>query len=201
MFQDWTSERLGGVQELIKASVAMEARVTLTDLEQAMRRDLEYNQRPLAPRNPEKLGSPGMYVPRSEIDVSFHDAVGSLFVDGVIQIEGRLCDHFGGQSWLILHSPVDDRNNMTALSSDIVSLFSVLMNGKIVSIGRKEICDMTDVFSTWFLTYGARAVLLRPDHYVYGIAKTTAELEHLVRKTIRHIGLYDEEETVTIARS
>lgn len=203
MFQDWTSERLGGVQELIKASVAMEARVTITDSEQAVRRDLEYNQRPLAPRNPEKLGSPGMYALNFGLDVLSHDAVGSLFIDGLIRIgdkQGRLCDHFGAQSWLILQSPVDDKKSMMPLSSDIVSLFSIVMNGKIVSIGSDQTYDATDVFSTWFLTYGARGVLLRPDHYVYGIAKSTAELEHLVRRTIDHIGLYDEEETVIMKR-
>lgn len=193
MLQDWTSERLGGVQELIKASVAMETRVTITDLEQAMRRDLEYNQRPLAPRNPEKLGSPGMYALNPEMNESFYDVVGSLFIDGVIQIGGRkcrLCDHFGAQSWLLLHSLVDDSNNMKPLSSDTVNIFSVILNGKIVPIGKTGTHGTTDVFSTWFLTYGARGVLLRPDHYVYGIVKDTAELERLVQKAVQHIGFF-----------
>jgi hypothetical protein len=171
----------------------MEARVTITDLEEAMRRDLEYNQRPLAPRNPEKLGSPGMYTLNSEMNESFYDVIGSLFIDGVIRIggkKGRLCDHFGAQSWLLLHSLVDDGNNMKPLSSDTASIFSVILNGKIVPIGKTEAHGTTDVFSTWFLTYGARGVLLRPDHYVYGIVKDTAELERLVQKAVQHIGFF-----------
>lgn len=177
---------------MIKASVAMEARVTITDSEQAIRRDLEYNQRPLAPRNPEKLGSPGMYALDSGLNVSLHDAVGSLFIDGVIRIgdkQGRLCDHFGCQSWLILHSPVDDGSSMPTLSSDIARIFSVVLNGKILPIG-KDSHGMTDVFSMWFLKYGARGVLLRPDHYVYGIVKDTVELTTLVQKAVQHIGLF-----------
>ncbi|KAF3387903.1 hypothetical protein DPV78_012330 [Talaromyces pinophilus] len=192
MFQDWSSERLGGVQELIKASVAMEARVTITDSEQAIRRDLEYSQRPLAPRNPEKLGSPGMYALDFGLGVSSHDAVGSLFIDGVIRIgdrQGRLCDHFGCQSWLLLHSLVDDGSSRMPLSSDIASLFSVVLNGRILPIG-KDSHDVMDVFSMWFLKYGAKGVLLRPDHYVYGIVKDIDELTTLVQKAIQHLGLF-----------
>ncbi|EED24461.1 antigenic cell wall galactomannoprotein, putative [Talaromyces stipitatus ATCC 10500] len=199
MFEDWTSERSGGVQELIKASVAMEARVTVTDLEQAMRRDVEYNQRPFAPQNPEKLGSPGMYALNSEEGEAFHDEVGSLFIDGTLQIgdrHGRLCDHFGVQSWLIFLSPVGESNSKTQICSDIIRRFSVVLNGKIVSIGN-DIHDTTGVFSAWFMKYGALGVLLRPDHYIYGVARTATGLESLVRDALCHLGLLGEE-TVTL---
>ena len=31
----------------------------------------------------------------------------------------------------------------------------------------------------WFATHGARAALVRPDHYVYGVASTPEEIQSL----------------------
>jgi 3-(3-hydroxy-phenyl)propionate hydroxylase/flavoprotein hydroxylase len=191
-FQDWSVERLGAVKDIIKASVSIENFVSITDLEQAIARD--NMPPPPRPPNPEQLGSPGMYISPSEEDVSFSDALGTLFIDGIIRMgnkEGRLCDLFGTLGWLIIE-PSGGNDGKVSLSPKTRSLFSRIFRGKSVVLADNDIEDTTGTFTNWFQEHDAKGVLLRPDHYVYGIAKTSADIEGLVKKALEHAGPFGE---------
>ncbi|QKX54505.1 uncharacterized protein TRUGW13939_01592 [Talaromyces rugulosus] len=187
-FQDWSVERLGGVKDLISASVVIENLVSITDLEEAIARD----NMPAAsrPPNPEQLGSPGMYMSPSEVDAAHSDAVGALFIDGVIRMgdkQGRLCDLFGTLGWLIVE-PSRESDSKDSLSTETRTLFSKVLRGKSLVLADDNIQDTTGTFTNWFQEHNAMGVLLRPDHYVYGVAKTSADMEGLVQRAIEHAG-------------
>ncbi|CRG91161.1 hypothetical protein PISL3812_08209 [Talaromyces islandicus] len=191
-FQDWSVERLGGVKDLIKASVTVENLVSITDPEQAKTRN---NMPPLRrPPSPEQLGSPGMYICPSEADASFSDALGVLFIDGIIRMgkkEGRLCDLFGTLGWLIVELS-GGSDGQVSLSPKTSSLFSTILRGKSIVLAENNIEDTTGRFTSWFQEHNAMGVLLRPDHYVYGIAKSSADMEGLIQRAIEHAGPFEE---------
>lgn len=191
-FQDWSVERLGGVKDLIKASVAVQNAVSITDPEQAIARD---NMSPMSrPPNPEQLGSPGMYLSPSGDDPTYSDSLGALFMDGVIRIgdkKGRLCDLFGTLGWLIVE-PSRENHGKESLSPGTRRLFSNILRGKSLVLADSNVQDTTGTFTNWFQEHNAMGVLLRPDHYVYGIAKTSADMEGLVNRAIEHAGPFEE---------
>lgn len=191
-FQDWSVERLGGVKDLIKASVAIENRVSTTDVEEAIARD--NMPPPPRPPNPEQLGSPGMYISPSEADATYADTLGTLFIDGVIRVgdkQGRLCDLFGTLGWLIVE-PSRGSDGKVSLSPETRTLFSKVLRGKSLVLTDDDVEDTTGTFTNWFQEHNAMGVLLRPDHYVYGVAKTSADMESLVQRAIRHMGPFEE---------
>jgi 2-polyprenyl-6-methoxyphenol hydroxylase-like FAD-dependent oxidoreductase len=196
VFQDWSVERLGGVTQLIRTSVGIETQSTTTDMEKAMMRDKQLAENTASPQlDPEQIGSPGTYIPQSEADAVSSKALGSLFVDGTISIEdkqARLCDHFGTQGWLILKSSRGNSTRNVPMSAEAAALFSTIFRGKVLAFDQNNVQDVTGVFSKWFEQYDATGVLLRPDHYVFGVAKSAADFERLVLRAAQHVEPVDQ---------
>ncbi|KAH8689017.1 hypothetical protein BGW36DRAFT_308974 [Talaromyces proteolyticus] len=190
IFDDWTAEQLGRVRKLISTSVSIESMVTMTDSVQAAARDenfLELLRSPVP--NPEHLGTPGLFDNSAEQE----SVAGKLFMDGVVEIkckQGRLCDHFGSKRWLLLkqYGNVDGQETLGAKTNN---LFSDVLRGKIIKFGEGDqyARDMTGNILKWLQEHRAVAVLVRPDNYVYGIARSVDEIDSLVLRAILHVGI------------
>jgi 3-(3-hydroxy-phenyl)propionate hydroxylase len=47
--------------------------------------------------------------------------------------------------------------------------------------GVVSVADESEALRTWFTEHGVRAVMLRPDRYVMGVANTAADLDAVTR--------------------
>ncbi|OKL60078.1 hypothetical protein UA08_04942 [Talaromyces atroroseus] len=188
---DWSVERLGGVKPLIQTSVGIESHSTTTDLEKAVLRDQAFIENASAPPIiPEQIGSPGTYIPHSETDAVSCKANGTLFVDGMVRMnekQGRLCDHLGTQGWLLLTSSKGNGSGSVPMSAETVTTFSTVFRGKMLTIGQGNVQDIRGIFSRWFEEHDVMGVLLRPDHYVFGVARTSADFESLVLRAAQRV--------------
>jgi 3-(3-hydroxy-phenyl)propionate hydroxylase len=103
-------------------------------------------------------------------------ARGLLFPQPAIKADGgsRLLDKITGAGWrLILDGRAGEPGELDAAAIARIGL-TVATIAPTGGGGKLE--EQDDVMAAWFDRHGATAVLVRPDHYVYGAARNTTEL-------------------------
>ena len=104
-----------------------------------------------------------------------HGANGTLFPQPRVQRQGRstlLDDVAGAGARLILAAGFGvDRITCTAALKQC--------GARVVPFGPDGFEEEEGIVAAWFATHGARAALVRPDHYVYGVASTPEEIQSL----------------------
>jgi 3-(3-hydroxy-phenyl)propionate hydroxylase len=101
-----------------------------------------------------------------------HPARGTLFPQAWIKHQGARCrmDDVLGTGWQLILGPQADAVHQNASKSTAVKGLGIHQLG---SAGLEE----TDgVLMNWFALNDCSAVIVRPDHYIYGVAKTASEL-------------------------
>ena len=102
---------------------------------------------------------------------------GALFVQGVVHDGARRArfDEVVGAGWRL----VSRADAAIELDDDLAAWFAGL-GGQCVSVGaRGDLEDVDGTYAAWFAVHDAVAVLQRPDFYVYGTARTGAEVKDL----------------------
>jgi 3-(3-hydroxy-phenyl)propionate hydroxylase len=107
-------------------------------------------------------------------------ARGTLFPQpGIVTPDGKLVllDDYIGYGWRLV---VDD----SLLNPDIKKL-----NVTVVHLGSDGLVETQDVAAAWMRRHECHAVLVRPDHYVFGIAGNHDELNQLLYEYMRYFNL------------
>ncbi|KAF9889640.1 hypothetical protein FE257_007148 [Aspergillus nanangensis] len=186
--QDYSNEQLGTTKTFVMAAVGLEKLFTVTDPVQARARDEMLKMAGRPPPNLERLGAPGMYVASSGQDeYPPADEPGSLFIQGWVEFEGKegLFDVVVGTGWMLLGRGPDEA--IAPLSPELVQKYFTILNGRSVTFGNQRCKDVTGRYSEWFKTNDAVAVLVRPDYYIFGVAKSADEIGGLVNRAVDHL--------------
>ncbi len=104
-----------------------------------------------------------------------HAAAGTLFPQPRVTVRGKkaLLDDIAGTGLrLVLGAKVD--------AGRVAALEAVRLCGaRVVQIGGEGWPEADGIVAAWFTRHGAIAALVRPDHYVYGVASTLEEINAL----------------------
>jgi 3-(3-hydroxy-phenyl)propionate hydroxylase len=122
-----------------------------------------------------------------------HPAGGTLFPQPWLRAgAGRvLMDARHGIGWRLV---IDGRGELRPLAQTVEDARGIAM--KIITIvpeggvargdaAEAPSCELDGVVARWFETYACRAVVVRPDHYVYGVADSAASLAELTGRLTR----------------
>ena len=169
-------ERSGHVQELINYSIELGKVVCITDPEAANRRNSEMlaarakpGYAPSPPMAP-CLG-PGLWVAGSP-------GAGRLGLQAEVEFDGMrgLFDDVVGRGFAMI---ARDTATLEAISP--ANRAALQAQGAILThIGPGGVIDSNGSYATWLGQLGCAAVLVRPDFYVYGGARTPDELNVLI---------------------
>ena len=116
-----------------------------------------------------------------------HAANGSLFPQPRVLLEGRcglLDDIVGGGLRVIVGAGVEPEA-LLALRS-VAAGAKVILVGAVGSIpqaapaGVQAVIEQDDIVTHWFARHGACLALVRPDHYVYGVASNSVAFDQVV---------------------
>lgn len=99
-----------------------------------------------------------------------HSARGTLFPQPRLfygQRASVLMDARFGYGWRLIS---DGQLDTSAADPELVQ----------AALGRGELCEIEGVLEAWFQRHECRVALVRPDHYVFGVAASQAELNALL---------------------
>ena len=116
-------------------------------------------------------------VPKLEcglLDDPAQDACGSLFPQPRLA-DGRLMDEACGTGWRLVE---DARSPSTAA----VATHPGLPGLRHIAVGPLGLAEAEGVLARWFDRHGCAAALVRPDHYVFGVAATKAGILSLLNR-------------------
>jgi 3-(3-hydroxy-phenyl)propionate hydroxylase len=115
---------------------------------------------------------------------SASSARGTLFPQPRIEGAGRparLLDELTGPGWRLVLKPG------SSVDLDLSSLEAVGV--KVVPLGRAGWVEAEPILAQWFDRHSCRAALIRPDHCVFGVAKTETDLDALLNDWMHRNGV------------
>ncbi len=105
-----------------------------------------------------------------------HPALGTLFPQAwmVWGMQKRRMDDLLGRGWrLFVRAGISDRMRQVAERARSPQL-------AVMDLERHQWREADAILSTWFEAMNCAVVILRPDHYVYGVAKSGAQLKTML---------------------
>ncbi len=176
LLDSYGPERSGHVQELIAFSIELGKVICVPDPEAARQRDLQMiaaqaqpGYQPPPPPEP-RLG-PGMWS-------SDAPGGGRLSIQSEIEINGHrgLFDDLIGVRFAVI---ARGSSSLRSISDENHKALSV-WNAALVDFSPGQVRDVTGRYGQWFEQLGCEAVFVRPDFYVHGGARNSAELNALL---------------------
>ena len=183
LLDSYGMERKAHVRELTSRIKGVGAVICERDIDQARARDAKL----LADCDGVVKDTPRQDVlPRLEtglISAQPHPARGSLFPQPWLQLAGerRRMDAVAGNGWRLVLAP--------AAVAPATQGFSGL---RVVHLGHEGLSETEGVAEAWFRRHGCMAALVRPDNYVYGVARSGDELGALLDEAASALGLTSE---------
>jgi FAD binding domain len=106
---------------------------------------------------------------------------GELSLQGRVAVDGRegLWDDVVGRGWVLIAAEGDPLEQLGGAERETLSVLDVT----VASLGDGapgEVTDLDGRLTEWLRRYGAHAVLIRPDFYVFGAAASREDLPALV---------------------
>jgi 2-polyprenyl-6-methoxyphenol hydroxylase-like FAD-dependent oxidoreductase len=185
LFTSYGPERSEHVQEIIRQAVEMGRLICMLDPAEVAARDASMKE---AMRDPSLALKPPPE-PRLGTSLAFiatDPNAGYLSVQGRVRYGGRegLFDDVVGKGWqLLLRS-----EGPTPLLTPWVQEAVRRLGGVVADFGPQgDTVDIDGTYGTWFERLGVRAVLVRPDFYVFGTAPM-AELKTLLTAAEKLLG-------------
>ncbi|EOD50507.1 putative 3-(3-hydroxyphenyl)propionate hydroxylase protein [Neofusicoccum parvum UCRNP2] len=190
LFDDYSVEQHGIAEKLVTMALDVERMIAVTDPEEARLRDVRLSQAPIADGYPdvEALGPPGMYLRDEESVRAGLDSGGNLFIHDDVVYQGRRgpFDTVLGQGWILLGAGPEDP--AAALGEQTRLRYKDEFEGSAFRLsGDDGFEDVSGRYTEWFRRNEAFAVLLRPDFYIYAIAKRKEEVDFVVRSALDHV--------------
>ena len=179
LFDSYESERMPHVVAVIDMSIAVGNMVLMTDPEEARKRDemLRAGKVPQAPVFP-RIGDG---IVRSSTSPDAHPTDGRLSLQARVAAGKRVerLDEFVEPGWRIFSRHPVPEDLFTGGQRELLSRLKV----KVAHISRgagAQYADIDGEYDLWFRRTGRKAFLVRPDHYVFGSARTMGDLPALL---------------------
>jgi 2-polyprenyl-6-methoxyphenol hydroxylase-like FAD-dependent oxidoreductase len=179
VLDSYQSEREPHVAAVVHKGIELGKVQTMRDPEKALQRDLQFLENRRNNKKPEKLKFPGLGP--GFLATTAHPANGRLFIQDEVRTEtasGRFDEVFGYGFRLL--SPSSWYRDHAASAGDTAGDVVVADPGTGEVIG--SFTDVNGTYVRWFADNDCGAVLVRPDFYIYGAARTGREYEALLRE-------------------
>jgi 3-(3-hydroxy-phenyl)propionate hydroxylase/flavoprotein hydroxylase len=185
LLDSYQPEREPHVRFITEKAIELGRVQTMRDPAQARERDARMIRARQANQKPDKLS----YPPLTGGLIANH---GDLFPQGLVSTAERtaLFDDIAGTGWLIV---ADGREAVSAVSQDQRDSFAAI-GGRVIAFGfastfgGSELSDTGGVYARWFEETGCVAAVVRPDGYVYGLARDPDELATLTKSLLGALG-------------
>jgi 2-polyprenyl-6-methoxyphenol hydroxylase-like FAD-dependent oxidoreductase len=178
LLDSYQLEREPHVRFITEKAIELGRVQTMRDVEEAKARDARMIAARKANQKPDKLVYPAL----TGGLIGNH---GELFPQGLVSTPERtaLFDEIAGTGWLIVAS---GHEALSAISPGDQNAFAAIGGRQVVfavtsMFGRSEISDTGGVYSRWFSETDCVAAVVRPDSYVYGLARDSQELAALTK--------------------
>jgi 3-(3-hydroxy-phenyl)propionate hydroxylase/flavoprotein hydroxylase len=177
LLDSYQVEREPHVRFITEKAIELGHVQTMRDPVEAEKRDARLKAVRAANKKPDKLIYPGLSGGMIAND-------GQLLPQGLVSSAGKtgLLDDVVGTGWLIvakgpeaLSGLSDSQRQAWQAMGGSAAVFNLL-----AIVGGGDLSDTGGVYTRWFDTTGAVAAIVRPDSYVYGLAKSGAELGSLL---------------------
>lgn len=190
LMEDYSREQHGIAELLVSLALDVEALIAVTDPVEARKRDEKMREEKISEGYPdvEALGEGGMYLKKEKDVEEGKDSGGTLFIHDHVVYGGKRgpFDVVVGQGWMLLGAGSEDPAE--ALRKNTRADFEDLFDGKAFHFGGLDgVKDMSGRYMDWFSKNQAYAVLVRPDFYIYGIAKVREEVDDIVKSALDHV--------------
>lgn len=178
LLDSYQSEREPHVRFITEKAIELGVVQTMRDVEKARERDARMLAARAASEKPDKLQYPPLRGGLIAND-------GGIFPQGLVSNEHRtaLFDEIAGTGWLLVTADP----GTTSVDYDEVRDSFAAIGGRQVSFslnstfGGADVSDTGGVYSRWFAATGAIAAVVRPDSYIYGLARDPQELVGLLQ--------------------
>lgn len=186
LLDTYQEEREPHVRFITEKAIELGRVQTMRDPEEAARRDERMIAARRAHQKPDKLVYPAL-------SGGLVSSGGDLFPQGLVSSAERtaLLDDVVGTGWLLV---ADGAPVVAALTPAAREAFARI-GGREVTFGLSsmfEPADLSDtggVYARWFAATGCRAVVVRPDSYVYGTAEDPQQLDALVKELLGRLAV------------
>jgi 3-(3-hydroxy-phenyl)propionate hydroxylase len=136
-----------------------------------------------------------------------HNARGTLFPQPrVVSANGSaLLDEITGCCWrVVTNLPLSAFSLQLKQKAAAIGAFVSMVSGDVAAKAAGVSCpvalaEVDNVMQKWFARYGCAIALVRPDHYVYGVAQSPDELEALLDDASARAGLTEMRHTDAVA--
>ncbi|PCD22335.1 hypothetical protein AU210_016124 [Fusarium oxysporum f. sp. radicis-cucumerinum] len=187
LFQDYSTEQGGTTQRFVKAAIMLEKLFCVTDENAAKQRDAMISNGPLPLPDLGILGSPGMYVADREGDADSKLGAGRHFPEDLIRAgndQQRLYE-MAQWGWLLLFAQ-HAYSSQELESTLTMQRFREVLKGTYIIVGPEHCEDIGGTIREYMQENSLSAVLIRPDRYVYGGAKSIGGVERLIEDVINY---------------
>jgi 3-(3-hydroxy-phenyl)propionate hydroxylase len=125
--------------------------------------------------------------------------VGSIFPQAWLRVQAgrKRMDEVCGRGWRVVLAPGADLALMDAAHA--VCETSAMPRLRVMRIGDPPHLDVDGVINEWMARHGHTAAIVRPDHYVYGVASTPEQLSRQLQALQTHIQRGDTHATTTLS--
>ncbi|AXE98429.1 bifunctional 3-(3-hydroxy-phenyl)propionate/3-hydroxycinnamic acid hydroxylase [Paraburkholderia hospita] len=192
----YTPERRPQVRAVIDASIAMGQVVCISDPEQAARRDASYLSGDVPPLPPFPGLTGGLI--RTEQNSADGGIAGQLSVHGQVRNDGEVMryDEAIGNGFHVIALDADpdlhlDSETLATLARIGARTIGMTRDESKVVAGR-VLFDVSGKYQTFFAEHGAKAMIVRPDYYVFGAVDTLSDLPALAGMLTSRLALAGE---------
>ncbi|WGS55176.1 bifunctional 3-(3-hydroxy-phenyl)propionate/3-hydroxycinnamic acid hydroxylase (plasmid) [Paraburkholderia sp. D15] len=195
LLDGYTAERRPQVHAVIDASIAMGQVVCISDPEQAARRDQAYLSGQVPPLPPFPGLTGGLVSARKEL--ACDAAAGLLSVHGQVINDGEPLryDDAMQNGFHVIALDADPEQFLDAASKTALARLGGSVIGvtadKEKTVAGRILFDVSGKYAQFFVEHGARAIIVRPDYYVFGAVAQLAELPALVGELAAGLSLID----------
>ena len=186
LLDSYQAEREPHVRFITGKAIELGLVQTMRDEAKAKVRDATMLAARAAKKEPDKL----QYPPLSGGLIANY---GGIFPQGVVSNEQRtaLFDDVVGGGWLLVTANPDAASRIPEeVRSDFADIGGRLVSFSLTStFGGADISDTGGVYGRWFTETDCVGAIVRPDSYVYGLARTPEELAELTKSLTASLGL------------
>jgi 2-polyprenyl-6-methoxyphenol hydroxylase-like FAD-dependent oxidoreductase len=195
LLDGYTPERRPQVRAVIDASIAMGKVVCISDPAEAARRDAAY----LAGEVPALPPFPGLTdgLIRADQNSAAGGIAGQLSVHGQVRNDGEVMryDDAMPNGFHVIALDADPERYLDAQSQQALALIGAktigITHDESQVVAGRVLFDVTGKYDGFFNEHGAKALIVRPDYYVFGAVGSLTELPGLVRMLTAGLALKD----------
>ncbi len=183
----YEEERKPHITDVINASVFLGNIVCVSDEQKALERDQAF----FNGTHPPMAEFP--YLKQGTLSDSSHLSVGRLAPHGEIKMGHKIgpMDEVLGSGFILLCKDADTYEKLPQWAHDLLNH----INGKLAYVAQDQdksqhaLVDLTNKLSSFFADQEVNVLLVRPDFYVYGVAKNQQEITHLISQLAQSLFL------------